>query len=720
MTPVLSTSRSLRLALAVAAVLGTHAFAQTTTSAPKSGSAPGSVRPVPPPGVQLPPGDRAELEAGVIAFGKEITIAKHNLASKPEMLKLLPDVMIFHKAVDWALKYDEFFDVKQVATAKKLLEMGNQRLSELKAGKPAWITATGLVPRGYISKIDGSVQPYGMVIPEDWKPDEKTPRRLDFWCHGRGEKLSELDFVNQRLTSKGEYNPPGAFTLHLYGRYCCANKFAGETDLFEALEDAKTHYGIDPSKLVVRGFSMGGASVWQFGTHFAGMWAAINPGAGFADTKVFMKLGTTPDKPLPPEWEQTLWHWYDSKDCVSNLKNTTTVAYSGEIDGQKEAADVMILSARKEAGTPNPVMGVLKKVEPGDGSSKAAEARVTGTAPDLAFYHVIGLEVPHKIRAEAKPEVDSLVDAAVNSGSRDAHFNQARKGHWTTYTLMYPGLAYPKGVEPFITGMEKEWERADLDWDGTNAKAAQVTTRNVSRFNWTPIATGTITVDGQALEIPAGDPNRHFIFQKASGKWEILATPQSKSDESLRKKPGLCGPIDHAFMDSFVFVKPTGKPLNDKVGAWTKSELEHAISFWRKTFRGDAPAKDDSAISNDDIMHSNLVLWGDPSSNKVLAKIIAKLPVQWSATQLTFAGKNYEASHTAPVLIFPNPLNPSKYVVLNSGVTFREQPLLNNADQTAKLPDWAIVDLNTAPDAKWPGEIKAAGFFDEQWKAPVK
>ncbi|HSI14117.1 MAG TPA: hypothetical protein VK961_18865, partial [Chthoniobacter sp.] len=276
MTPVLSTSRSLRLALAVAAVLGTHAFAQTTTSAPKSGSAPGSVRPVPPPGVQLPPGDRAELEAGVIAFGKEITIAKHNLASKPEMLKLLPDVMIFHKAVDWALKYDEFFDVKQVATAKKLLEMGNQRLSELKAGKPAWITATGLVPRGYISKIDGSVQPYGMVIPEDWKPDEKTPRRLDFWCHGRGEKLSELDFVNQRLTSKGEYNPPGAFTLHLYGRYCCANKFAGETDLFEALEDAKTHYGIDPSKLVVRGFSMGGASVWQFGTHFAGMWAAIN------------------------------------------------------------------------------------------------------------------------------------------------------------------------------------------------------------------------------------------------------------------------------------------------------------------------------------------------------------------------------------------------------------------------------------------------------------
>lgn len=698
MTPTALTSRPLRLVLAVAATLGSQAFAQTPAT-------PAPVRPVPPPGVQIPAGDRAELEAGVIALGKEITIAKHNLASKPEMLALLPDVMIFHKAVDWALRYDEIFDVKQVALAKKLLELGNQRLSELKAGKPSWINATGLVPRGYISKIDGSVQPYGMVIPDDWKAGEKTPRRLDFWCHGRGEKLSELDFINGRLTGKGEYNPAGTFTLHLYGRYCCANKFAGETDLFEALENAKTHYNIDPNKLVVRGFSMGGASTWQFGTHFAGLWAAINPGAGFADTKEFMKLGTTPDKPLPPEWEQTLWKWYDSKDYVSNLKNTTTVAYSGEVDGQKEAADLMIFSARKEAGTPNPVMGELKVVAPGDGSSKAAEARVTGTAPDLVMYHVIGLQVPHKIKAEAKPEVDSLVEAAVAK-----HEAVPKKVHFTTYTLIYPKMDWVT-----VDGMEKEWERADVDAEATD-KALKVQTKNVSAFTIQhPVA--SISIDGQNVAVQSAKTSTGASFHKANGKWEAGAQP---AGNALAKTSTVCGPIDHAFMSSFVFVKPTGKPLNDKVGTWAKNELEHAIGFWRKTYRGDAPVKDDSAISDEDIKNSNLVLWGDPSSNKVLAKIISKLPVQWSATQLTFGGKNYEAAHTAPVMIFPNPLNPTKYVVLNSGVTFREQPLLNNADQTAKLPDWAIVDLNTAPDAKWPGEVKAAGFFDEQWKVPAK
>ena len=55
-------------------------------------------------------------------------------------------------------------------------------------------------------------------------------------------------------------------------------------------------------------------------------------------------------------------------------------------------------------------------------------------------------------------------------------------------------------------------------------------------------------------------------------------------------------------------------------------------------------------------------------------------------------------------------------MVLNSGHTFREFALLNNSDQTPKLPDWALVDIKTPADAKWPGLIYDAGFFNESWK----
>jgi hypothetical protein len=67
-------------------------------------------------------------------------------------------------------------------------------------------------------------------------------------------------------------------------------------------------------------------------------------------------------------------------------------------------------------------------------------------------------------------------------------------------------------------------------------------------------------------------------------------------------------------------------------------------------------------------------------------------------------------------LIFPNPLNPARYVVLNSGIDFREHAYGSNSLQLPKLPDYAIIDLREAPGPRWPGKITTAGFFDESWK----
>lgn len=67
-------------------------------------------------------------------------------------------------------------------------------------------------------------------------------------------------------------------------------------------------------------------------------------------------------------------------------------------------------------------------------------------------------------------------------------------------------------------------------------------------------------------------------------------------------------------------------------------------------------------------------------------------------------------------MIYPNPLNPKRYVVLNSGFTFRELDYLNNARQTPKLPDYAVIDVNVPADARHPGSVVDAGFFGERWE----
>ena len=633
-----------------------------------------AVRPIPPPGIAVPEKDAEELAAGVRELGLMIAKLEKGLEKRPRLRGLVPDVKVFHKSVDWALRHGEFFDPKQLAVARQHLAIGMQRAAELAAGKPSWPAATGLVVRGYESAIDGSVQPYGMVVPKDWKPDDKRPRRLDFWMHGRGEKLSELDFVEQRLKQPGEFTPEGVFVLHLYGRYCCANKFAGEVDLFEALADARRHYPVDPQRLVVRGFSMGGASCWQFATHFGPLWAAAAPGAGFAESREFLRLGTSPDKPLPPPWQQTLWRWYDSTEYAGNLANLPTIAYSGETDGQKQAADIMLRFLDREG---------------------------------LTIPHVIGPQTGHKYHPDSKVEIEEFLTKAV-ADRRPV----PEKIRFTTHTLIYPTMGWLE-----VEGLGKHWERADVT-AALEADGVSLTTTNVTAFAIDVAATGrfdgagkvALAIDGQRLEAPVekGRARAH----RADGSWRTGGMPAA----GLRKRPGSCGPIDHAFMSSFVMVRPTGTPLHAKAAAWTDAELAHAVAFWRRVFRGDARVVDDTAVTPRDVENSNLILWGDPASNAVLTRILPKLPLRWTADELAIGDRTFDAGRCVPVLIHPNPENPRRYVVLGSGVTFREEALLNNANQIAKLPDWAVIDLDTPPGPVDPGRVLDAGFFDESWR----
>ena len=129
-----------------------------------------AVRPVPPPGIEIPAADRAGLQSGLDRL-RAATAALHG---NP----LLPDVLIFQEAVRAALDFDGFYKADEVAKARALLRTGEERAAALAAGQAPWTSATGLVVRGYISKIDRSVQPYGLVVPPSYSPTATSTARL--------------------------------------------------------------------------------------------------------------------------------------------------------------------------------------------------------------------------------------------------------------------------------------------------------------------------------------------------------------------------------------------------------------------------------------------------------------------------------------------------------------------------------------------------------------
>ena len=642
---------------------------------------PDKVRRIPPPGVEIPEADKSDLAAGVEQLGKEIDGLKSALKGKAALLELLPDVQIYHNAVRYALQHNEFHNVKQAPTAKDLLKQGFERAKSLKEGKSPWTTATGLVVRGYVSKIDGSVQPYGLVVPASWQPGANNQHRLDIWFHGRGETLSELSFIDGRQRQPGEFTPPHAFVLHPYGRYCNANKFAGEIDTFEALAHVMKHYAIDENRIAVRGFSMGGAACWQFAVHYADKWVAAAPGAGFSETADFLKVFQ--NEPQQPTWyEKKLWRLYDCTDYALNLFHCPTIAYSGENDKQKQAADMMAKALAEE---------------------------------NIKLVHIIGAKAGHNYTPQAKAEINKRLDSIVNIGRETLPF----KVKFTTFTLRYNQMHWIT-----LDGLDEHWERARVEAENVLWEEIKIETRNVSAFTINIPAGGVmfgditkkakIHIDDTELEGPPFLSDRSWTvhLRKVNKAWKIVP---SADDGTLRKRHGLQGPIDDAFMDSFLMVKPTGKALNEKVGKWAAQEADHAIDHWRRQFRGEPRVKNDDAVNDEDVAQHNLVLWGDPASNKVLAKIADRLPIGWNEKTVTLGKKEFSAAHHVPVYIFPNPLNPKKYVVINSGFTYREYDYLNNARQVPKLPDYAVIDVDQPVTSRRPGGIATAGFFSEKW-----
>ena len=248
---------------------------------------PDAVRRIPAEGIPVP---EERATAMRTALGQlQQKIAEIRATQDTARTSLLPDVMIFERAVRCALDHQEFFDASEFDKADALLQIGLERAAQLLAGQPAWTTRKGLVVRGYISRLDQTVQPYGLVIPPTYSMDHSVPTRCDLWFHGRGEKLSEVNFLWDRLHNRGEFTPNHTIVLHPYGRYCNAFKFAGEIDVLEALEDTKRAYRIDDERISVRGFSMGGAACWQLATHYADQGVAANPGGGFSETPQFLK-----------------------------------------------------------------------------------------------------------------------------------------------------------------------------------------------------------------------------------------------------------------------------------------------------------------------------------------------------------------------------------------------------------------------------------------------
>ena len=602
---------------------------------------------------------------------------------------LIADTEILHKGAVWALRYDQSLTTKDVELLNKALARGLQRAESIAANKSPWTKKTGSVLRGFVSAVDGSTQPYGVIIPQSY--DGTRPMRLDVVLHGSSKPvgMSELRF-GARFDQGDENGTPAPDVDYIelqLGRVENCYRWAGETDVFEAIQAVCRNYNIDRNRIVLRGMSMGASGTWHLGLKHPDRFVALGPYCGYVDTHrfsetpipSFIKVG-----PLPPHQELGL-HMLDSVDYAANAGVVPAIAAIGDQDVFFQAHVIMGEAFAKEG------LQMVNLISQGTG-------------------HVID-PVTH---AEQMRRIGEYAVKGLNHAPRQLRL--------VTWTLKYNRCHW---VE--LLGLKRHYARAEFN--ATVADDGSIEISKIENITQFAIHLPMLQNDGAKLkiagvEITLPKSDTALVFALRDGQWQPLGP---RSDVVLSgKRSGLQGPIDDAFSAPFVCVRGTGKPWNPEIHSWASANLRRFEYEWARYMRGDLPIKNDTEITATDLNEKHLILFGDPGSNSWIAKALPTLPLKWTPESLSIGNTVHAAVDHAPAFICASPLNKDRYIVINSGHTFHEKEFSAfNYLLFPRLGDWGIMKVEPGADqwqpsvTDFPEKVIRAGYFDEAWQKPI-
>lgn len=628
-----------------------------------------------PAGIGAP--DRQTIEQESRALREELTQLRERLPAVDTA-----DAEIYLNQALWALRFESSLSASQVALVTEALATGRERATALGEGKAPWRQDTGRILRGHRSAIDGSAQIYGVVVPENY--DGKRPVRLDVVLHGSIPSTggaAQLGFSNWFRRFGMGWRAPDADYIEVYplGRVTNGYRFAGEADIFEAIEAVSREYNIDRDRVMLRGFSMGASGTWHVGLKNPDRFAALGPYMGYVDTRFFaegegnarlIRVGALPDH------EERVLPTMDAVSYAANAGLIPVVAAMGERDpGVRNHAFMGLAMAKEE-------LQMINLVAPGAG---------------------------HRVALTTHREQVKLMNELAGEGT-DRMRPEVR---FVTYSLRYNRAYWVK-----LLGLNQHDARSEIV-----ARATAPNEVTISRLqNITAFALAADRLDsrqprvvlpGRTIELDRNllHPDHGWVLQRTSKGWAQVAELPPAEAGAWRKRPGLQGPIDDAFTTPFLAVRGTGTPWHPAVAAAAEAELQRFAYQWSRYWVGEVPVKDDRDVTAEDIRTKNLILFGDPGSNAVLASMVAALPLGWTRETVAMNDQRYAADEHLPVLIHPNPLagGADRYVVLNSGHTFGEAASSSVAYLNyARLGDWAVRHLGQSAPV-------AVGHFDEAW-----
>ena len=567
--------------------------------------------------------------------------------------------------------------------ARRFFGLARRMIEQLRAGIDPLADARGLVVRGYRSRLSTKLQGYSVYLGEAYDPARTHP--LITLLHG-GSSNHHL-FLNVVLGNNvpwasyaanlwTDYTPrwdPGQWILLAPNGFGQAMwRWAGEQDVLDAIADASRVYPVDPDRLFLNGISNGGIGSWTIGFRQAWRFAGVLPMAGAPSWKRYEGSALRDDEAL-------LLSSVSAEDLAINGANTFLRFFHGDLDRGPMKPEFVLAMERRLQSFDVPYVFT----------------RYGDLGHDIIYtVHRRGalLRELEEVRRNRRPTRVRLASA---------DFRAARQ-HWVEVAAFadYPVMAR---VEAEVV-------------DGQ----VQVTTENVARLRLqlqdVPVPEGgaDLVVDGTTvLRLPASPPPLPLLLQRGADGW----VPAVYGPElGPRKRPGLSGPLPDIYFEPVVHVYGTAVPEETEA---LKAAAERAGNNWILwIWDHDQRVVADTELTEADIRDSSLVVFGTLRDNTVLQRIAPGLPIAIGEDGIRVGEHLFDGEDAGVRLIAPNPLNPSRYVVVQAGNTADAAVAGNSLPDF--LPDFVVYDRNTTKERE---RLVArhhppltAGFFDTSWR----
>jgi hypothetical protein len=493
------------------------------------------------------------------------------------------------------------------------------------------------------------------------------------------DEHTSLDFAAKHLPRIGDF---GAILVAPWQHGDAGPHALGEADLAAVLDDVEATWKVDPTRVSITGYSLGGTVAFVEPVRAPDRFAASAPLCGYPNLMDYRSVRSVPRAP----WEPAL---LAREYVVGMLENAHDVPFHvvhGGKDGPGRSK--VVVDRLRELG--RPVVWDLLEDAGHDVWTEAYEegkmigwlARHRRPAAPRRVRLVTG---EYRVDRSAWLRVLGLDDALDAHGGAEALASVDASFDPATSTLTIAA----RGVTALVV------DRARLpDASGAPADPGAV----------------HVVVDGRDLgEVPARQP-----IALARGDDGALGLAPEVPSRAGMKRHGVSGPIEDALFHPLVIVRGTAEPALEEASRLLAEHLATAGGTAAVRY----PIVTDVEATDEILRGKSVVLVGGPPSNLLARRWEAALPARFEPGAITIRGARYEGADVAVSLIAPRPDEPDQVVVLHGAVS--ERGVLAARHLPRYLPDWVVYDARVAAERGGllfgDRPTLAGGFFDASWR----